>query len=154
MICTPISASGERRAHAATAGNHAHGTMVAQDVTTLVHGAEATTRVEQASRALFGRGELTGLDERTLGDAVRELPGVTVPMGEHSVVDLFVQTGLVASKSAARRAISDGGAYVNNVKVEADDALLGAGDLLHSRWGLLRRGRKSLAVVAVEGGKS
>ncbi len=125
---------------------------LAQEVTTLVHGAEATTRVEQASRALFGRGELRGLDEITLGDAVRELPGVTVPAGEHSVVDLFVRTGLVASKSAARRAISDGGAYLNNTKVDADDALLGAGDLLHGRWGLLRRGRKSLAVVAVEGG--
>lgn len=124
---------------------------LAQDVTTLVHGPEATRRVDQASRALFGRGDLAGLDEATLGEAVRELPGATVPAGEHSLVDLLVRSGLVGSRSAARRAIAEGGAYLNNVKVISDEAVLGTQDLLHGRWGLLRRGRKSLAVVAVEG---
>lgn len=122
---------------------------LARDVTVLVHGEEATRRVEEASQALFGRGELGGLDAGTLRDAVRELPSAAVPAGEHQVVDLLAATGLVQSKSAARRAIAEGGAYVNNVKVDGEDATVGSADLLHGRWILLRRGRKSLAAVEV-----
>ena len=120
---------------------------LATDVTTLVHGEGATSRVTQASQALFGRGDLAGLDERTLADAVKELPVVTVPRQEHVVAELLASTGLVASRSAGRRAIGEGGAYVNNAKVDAEDAVVGTGDLLHGRWVLLRRGRRSLAAV-------
>jgi tyrosyl-tRNA synthetase len=122
---------------------------LAEDVTTLVHGADATRRVQEASQALFGRGNLTSLDAGTLRDAVAELPSVVVPTGEHAVVDLLAASGLVQSKSAARRAIAEGGAYVNNTKVDGEDAVVGSADLLHGRWVLLRRGRKSLAAVQV-----
>lgn len=122
---------------------------LAADVTTLVHGAEATARVEAASRALFGRGELADLDEGTLADAVRELPGTTVPPGDHPVVDLLAATGLVPSKSAARRAVDEGGASLNNTKVDSSDAVVTEKDLIHGRWAVLRRGRRSLAVVTV-----
>ncbi len=122
---------------------------LARDVTTLVHGAEVAHRVEAAGQALFGRGDLTSLDAATLGDALRELPGATVPAGEHLIVDLLAASGLVASKSAGRRAIGEGGAYLNNVKVMSEDATLGVGDLLHGRWAVLRRGRRSLAVINV-----
>lgn len=122
---------------------------LAEDVTTLVHGADATRRVQEASQALFGRGNLGSLDAGTLRDAVAELPSVAVPTGEHAVVDLLAASGLVQSKSAARRAIAEGGAYVNNAKVDGEDAVVGSGDLLHGRWVLLRRGRKSLAAVEV-----
>src|SRR5690606_4166752 len=87
---------------------------LAEDVTTLVHGGDATRRVQEASQALFGRGSLTSLDAGTLRDAVAELPSVAVATGEHAVVDLLAASGLVQSKSAARRAIAEGGAYVNN----------------------------------------
>jgi len=120
---------------------------LATDVTTLVHGADATQRVTQASQALFGRGDLAGLDERTLTDAVKELTMITVPRQEHVVAELLAGTGLVASRSAGRRAIGEGGAYVNNAKVDAEDAVVGTSDLLHDRWVLLRRGRRSLAAV-------
>jgi tyrosyl-tRNA synthetase len=63
------------------------------------------------------------------------------------VVDLMAASGLVPSKAAARRAIVDGGAYVNNVKVLTEDAVVDQGDLLHGRWALLRRGKRSLAVA-------
>ena len=122
---------------------------LARDVTSLVHGEDSTRRVEEASQALFGRGELAGLDAGTLRDAVRELPSAMVAAGEYPVVDLLAATGLVQSKSAARRAIAEGGAYVNNVKVDGEDATVGSADLLHGRWILLRRGRKSLAAVEV-----
>ena len=65
------------------------------------------------------------------------------------VVDLFAEVGLVASKSAARRTVKEGGAYVNNVKVTAEDAVPAAEDLLHGRWLVLRRGKKNLAAVEV-----
>ncbi len=78
-----------------------------------------------------------------------ELPRVTAKAGD-LVADLMVGSGLVASKGAARRAIAEGGAYVNNVKVTSDDAALGTEDLLHGRYAVLRRGKKTLAVAASE----
>ncbi|WP_171467811.1 tyrosine--tRNA ligase [Cellulosimicrobium sp. 72-3] len=119
---------------------------LAADVTTLVHGAAATDAVIAASQALFGRGELDALDERTLEAAVAELPRATAQVGD-PVVDLLVAAGLVASKGAARRAVAEGGAYVNNVKVTGEDTTLGADDLLHGRFALLRRGKKTLGVA-------
>ncbi|MDQ8040229.1 tyrosine--tRNA ligase [Cellulosimicrobium sp. XJ-DQ-B-000] len=122
---------------------------LAADVTTLVHGAAATEAVIAASQALFGRGELDALDERTLEAAVAELPRATAQVGD-PVVDLLVASGLVASKGAARRAVAEGGAYVNNVKVTGEDATLGANDLLHGRFALLRRGKKTLGVAVAD----
>jgi len=121
---------------------------LAADVTTLVHGAAATEAVIAASQALFGRGELAALDERTLAAAVAELPRTAAAVGD-LVVDLFASSGLVASKAAARRAVAEGGAYVNNTKVASDDAVLSAADLLHGRYALLRRGKKTLGVAVV-----
>ncbi|MEE6274101.1 tyrosine--tRNA ligase [Georgenia wangjunii] len=121
--------------------------VLAADVTTLVHGGEATQRVERASRALFGRDDLDALDGGTLGDAVAELPRGTGQVGTDTVVDLLIATGLAAGRSAARRTIAEGGAYLNNVKVTEEDHVLRAEDLLAGRWALLRRGRRNLAVV-------
>ncbi|HEX3004231.1 MAG TPA: tyrosine--tRNA ligase [Angustibacter sp.] len=121
---------------------------LAADVTTLVHGADATAAVETASRALFGRAALDELDAQTLADATAELPQATVTVGS-SVVDAFVDAGLSASRSAARRTIDEGGAYVNNAKISDPEAVLGAGDLLHGRFAVLRRGKKSLAAAVV-----
>ncbi|MEU4385437.1 tyrosine--tRNA ligase [Promicromonospora sp. NPDC023805] len=122
---------------------------LAGDLTTLVHGAAATEAVIAASQALFGRGELGGLDERTLAGAVSELPRVTAKAGD-LVVDLLAGSGIVASKGEARRAVKEGGAYVNNVKVTAEDQALTTEDLLHGRFAVLRRGKKTLAVATSE----
>jgi tyrosyl-tRNA synthetase len=120
---------------------------LAADVTDLVHGEDARRRVEDASRALFGRGDLAALDADVLADAVAELPVVRLPRTPHPVVELLAASGLVASKSAGRRTVGEGGAYVNNVKVDDEDALAGPDQALHGRWLLLRRGRRSLAAV-------
>ncbi len=119
---------------------------LAGDVTTLVHGAGATEAAIAASQALFGRGELSSLDEQTLVAAVAELPETDGAPGD-LIVDLVVAAGLVASKGAARRAVAEGGVYVNNTKVVGDDAVLSASDLLHGRAAVLRRGKKTLGVV-------
>ncbi|MFC6418783.1 tyrosine--tRNA ligase [Sanguibacter inulinus] len=119
---------------------------LAGDVTTLVHGAGATEAAIAASQALFGRGELSSLDEQTLVAAVAELPETDGAPGD-LIVDLVVAAGLVASKGAARRAVAEGGVYVNNAKVVGDDAVLSASDLLHGSAAVLRRGKKTLGVV-------
>ena len=120
--------------------------VLASDVTTLVHGEAATAAVVAASQALFGRGSLDELDEATLAAAVAELPSVTGVPGD-PLVDLFAASGLVTSKAAARRAVAEGGLSVNNERVTDESALLTAGQLLAGRFAVLRRGKRSLAVV-------
>lgn len=124
---------------------------LAEELTTLVHGADQCAAVIAASKALFGQGELGDLDEATLGAALSELPRVQVSeLGP--VVDLLAEVGLVASKSAARRTVKEGGAYVNNAKVASEDAVPSRDELLHGRWLVLRRGKKNLAAVEVTEG--
>jgi tyrosyl-tRNA synthetase len=120
-------------------------------VTTLVHGAAETERIKAASAALFGGGELTGLDPATLGAALREAGSTRVDAGAGlpTVVDLLVGTGLAKSKGEARRTVAEGGAYVNNVRVEDPDHVPAAEDLLGGTWLVLRRGKKSFAGVEV-----
>ncbi|MDQ1011588.1 tyrosyl-tRNA synthetase [Streptomyces sp. V4I23] len=124
---------------------------LAEELTTLVHGADQCAAVINASKALFGQGELAELDEPTLRAALSELPQARVTELA-PVVDLFAEVGLVASKSAARRTVKEGGAYVNNVKVTAEDAVATPEELLHGRWLVLRRGKKNLAAVEVTAG--
>src|SRR6201995_5705485 len=127
---------------------------LAENITTLVHGAGATERVIAASRALFGQGELTDVDEHTLADAVSEVPHTEVFLngpGEAlpPYVDLLALTGIVASKSAARRAVTEGGAYLNNTKVTVEDAVPARADLLHGRYLIVRRGKRTVGAVDV-----
>ncbi|MFD9220935.1 tyrosine--tRNA ligase [Streptomyces sp. NPDC060064] len=124
---------------------------LAEELTTLVHGADQCAAVVNASKALFGQGELAELDEPTLRAALSELPHAQVAeLGP--VVDLLAEVGLAPSKSAARRTVKEGGAYVNNVKVTAEDAVPAKEELLHGRWLVLRRGKKNLAAVEVTAG--
>jgi tyrosyl-tRNA synthetase len=124
---------------------------LAEHVTTLVHGAEETARIQAASAALFGGGDLTGLSTDTLGAALREAGAARVDAGSGipSVVDLLVETGLAKSKGEARRTIGEGGAYLNNQRVEDPEQVPGPGDLIGGTWLVLRRGKKSFAGVEV-----
>jgi tyrosyl-tRNA synthetase len=119
---------------------------LAADITTLVHGAEATAGVQAASEALFGKGDLAGLDARTLADATAELPGAGVAVGT-SVVDALVAVGLVDSRNGARRAIGEGGASLNNAKLTDPELVLGEDDFLHGAVAVLKRGRRNLAAA-------
>ncbi|HEX6524340.1 MAG TPA: tyrosine--tRNA ligase [Streptosporangiaceae bacterium] len=125
---------------------------LAEEITTLVHGAEECARVIAASRALFGQGTLEDLDEGTLGAAVAELrPGeIAVSGGElPSAANLMAATGIVPSVSAARRAIAEGGAYLNNRKITDVNAAPGPEDLLHGRYLVLRRGKRTVGAVQI-----
>jgi tyrosyl-tRNA synthetase len=124
--------------------------VLADEVTTLVHGAEETAQAKAAAAALFGGGELSGLSGATLGAALREAGSIQVPAGPElpTVVDLLVDTGLAKSKGEARRTITEGGAYLNNERVEDPEARPTAGDLVGG-WLVLRRGKKKFAGVEV-----
>ncbi len=121
---------------------------LALEVTTLVHGAAAVQGAIDASEALFGRGDLSALDESSLRGAVSELSQATGSIGT-PVAQLLVNTELVKSLGEARRAISQGGVYVNNAAVESEDRVLESDDLLHGAIAVLRRGKKTLAGVVV-----
>jgi tyrosyl-tRNA synthetase len=124
---------------------------LAQELTSLVHGQGATESVEHASQALFGRGELSGLDEATLTSALREIGNGQVaelaPGGPDTVTDLLVASGLSPSKGAARRTVAEGGVYVNNARVESEEWAPQPSDFLHGRWLVLRRGKRNIAGV-------
>lgn len=119
---------------------------LAAEMTTMIHGEEQTRAVEQASAALFGRGELAGLDEPTVAAALGETTIAEYADGARpTIVELLVDSRLVDSNKAARRAISEGGAYVNNTKIDDEAWTPGTDDLLHGRWLVLRRGKKTFA---------
>lgn len=122
---------------------------LAQDVTTLVHGAHAAAQAEAAAAALFGRGELHELDAATLDAAMREAPHAEVSLEGDAVTvsELLVKSELVASNGAGRRAIAEGGVSINNVKVTDEGATISADDFLHGEWLVLRRGKKAFGGI-------
>ncbi|MFF1633711.1 tyrosine--tRNA ligase [Leifsonia sp. NPDC058248] len=121
---------------------------LAFEVTSLVHGVEATEATIAAAQALFGQGELTQLDADTLEAALRELPNTTTSPTA-TVTQSLVDTGLTSSLGEARRAIAQGGVYLNNAKVEDGEVPVGDA-LLAGRMAVLRRGKKTLAGLFVE----
>jgi tyrosyl-tRNA synthetase len=121
---------------------------LADEVTTLVHGAEETEHATAAAAALFGGGDLHALSPSTLASALREAGAASVP-ALVPVVDLLVETGLAKSRGEARRTITEGGAYLNNVRVEDPEAEPAPSDLIGGSWLVLRRGKKSFAGVEV-----
>jgi tyrosyl-tRNA synthetase len=121
---------------------------LADEVTTLVHGAEETEQAKAAAGALFAGGDLHELRPRTLAAALREAGTVRLERSQlGNVVDLFVAAGLATSKGEARRTVAEGGAYVNNIRVADPEQPLGDADLLAGRWMVLRRGKKKFAGV-------
>jgi tyrosyl-tRNA synthetase len=118
---------------------------LAFEVTTLIHGEQATLAAIAAAEALFGQGDLDALDEATLASAIEALPTATVT-ADSSIAQTLVDSGLVSSLGEARRAIGQGGVYLNNVKVDDDAAVIGQ-SVLHGKFAVLRRGKKTLAGV-------
>lgn len=124
---------------------------LADEVTTLVHGAEETERAKAAAAALFGGGDLTTLDPATLGAALREAGAAEVSRsdGLPTTVDLLVLSGLCSSKGEARRTVNEGGAYLNNERVGDGEHRPQESDLVGGSWLVLRRGKKKIAGVEV-----
>lgn len=124
---------------------------LADDVTTFVHGEDETRKAKAAAEAVFGRSDLAELDSRTLRAVLSDISLSRITAGQElpSVVDVLEASGVVASKSAARRAVNEGGAYLNNVKVVDAEARLTDDDLLHGSYVVARRGKKTIGGVEV-----
>lgn len=121
---------------------------LAWEVTSLVHGERAAQQAIDAAAAMFGRGELSDLDAATWESVAAELPGTqTANADELTAVSALVDSGLVQSKGEARRAIQQGGAYLNNVQVTDPDAAVEADRWFHGKYLLVRRGKKNLALM-------
>jgi tyrosyl-tRNA synthetase len=123
---------------------------LADEVTALVHGAEEVEHAKAAAAALFGGGDLAAIKPDTLASALREAGGTTLPAGElPGILDLLVAAGLAKSKGEARRTVTEGGAYLNNVRVEDLELQPTEADLVAGSWLVLRRGKKNFAGVHV-----
>jgi len=124
---------------------------LARELTAMVHGSDQSEKVEAASSALFGQGELNSLDEKTLAAALSQLPKVSINRNEAfpTWVDLLAATGVVESKSAARRIVKENGAYLNNEKISGEDFAPSKEHLIHGRFLVLRKGKRDLASVEV-----
>lgn len=126
---------------------------LANEITTLVHGEEAAINAANAGAALFGQADLNAINVETLESALREAGIVEINNSDlvdgklPSISDLFVRSEIVNSKSAARRAVEEGGAYLNNEKVSESDAPIELGALIGGQLLVLRRGKKTVAGV-------
>ena len=137
------------KSHAENPGAREAHRELARELTTLVHSADIASRVEVAAKALFGQADLSELDEPTLASALAELPRTQVKKGEEipTWVDLLAATGVVDSKSAARRIVKEGGAYLNNEKISGEDFRLEKTHFLCGKYAVLRKGKRDLAAV-------
>lgn len=126
---------------------------LARELTTMIHGEQMAQKVELAAKALFGHSDISELDLATLDSALAQLPRTQIAKGQPlpTWVDLLAATGVVDSKSAARRIVKEGGAYLNNQKVESEDFTPTKADLLHGKYLLLRKGKRDLAAVEIVG---
>ena len=126
---------------------------LARELTTMIHGEQMAQKVELAAKALFGHSDISELDLATLDSALAQLPRTQIAKGQPlpTWVDLLAATGVVDSKSAARRIVKEGGAYLNNQKVESEDFAPSKADLLHGKYLLLRKGKRDLAAVEMLG---
>jgi tyrosyl-tRNA synthetase len=124
---------------------------LARELTSLVHSADIAVRVESAARALFGQGDISELDEETLSAALAELPRAELKVSDEMATwaDLLAATGVVDSKSAARRIIKEGGAYLNNEKITTEDFRLEKSHFLCGKYAVLRKGKRDLAAVVL-----
>lgn len=123
---------------------------LAQEMTALVHSVEDLEQVEQASAVLFGSGDFSSLNQKTLESVLAEAGLVEVKLLNGQLppaADLFVAAGIVKSKTEARRMIADGAAWVNNQKLEPETVDITGESLLFGQYLVLRRGRKTIAGI-------
>lgn len=125
---------------------------LADDLTDLVHGPAEREAAVAAASAIFGRSELAELPASVLKAVMTELGAEAVEMPDGiSIVDALVHAKVVESKSAARRAVTEGGAYLNNEKITSDELVIDSSSLLHGKYALLRRGKRTVGGIVKTG---
>jgi tyrosyl-tRNA synthetase len=142
-------------ARAEDAAARASQTCLAEELTRLVHGDAGLTAARRATEIFFGA-EIADLDDTQLGQIFADVPSQTVPRdmlstdGGLAIVDALVSAGLAKSKGEARRAVEQGGAYVNNRRVEGVETRLTAAELASQSVMVLRTGKKKYALLRFE----
>ncbi len=124
-------------------------------MTATVHGETALARADQASQALFG-GDISGLSAAEISDIFSDVPSCELPKTQLEgaglpVADLLVTAGVAKSKGEARRSLQEGGIYINNHRVSAENPAAGLGDMLEGQFIVLRKGKKNYTLVKVIG---
>lgn len=126
---------------------------LAEELTELVHGEQEMRGAQAAGRVLFGQGDFDEVPELTLSAALAETPHAHLQRADldgdllPALDELFVQAGLVESKGAARRAVKEGGAYLNNERVTDPGFRASTTDLVHGQWLVLRRGKRTVGGI-------
>lgn len=123
--------------------------ILADTITTFVHGADAVTAANKSAQVLFG-GDITGLSDSELLSIFADVPSVTVNRGEAidgPLLDLLVNAKIIKSKGEARRLIAGGGVSINGTKIteshaKASDVCEVAGSVL-----VIRVGKKSYTLI-------
>ena len=129
---------------------------LADELTALVHGEGERAAVEAAGKALFGQGDLEALPLATVASALAEASHGVVAADEVDdgllppIEELLVRSGLAASKGQAKRTVAEGGAYVNNIRVETEGHRPAVSSLLHGQWLVIRRGKKTFGGIRVD----
>ena len=126
---------------------------LAKELTTLVHGKDICDQVINASDALFGQGELKNIDESVLKAALSETGLVEIENKQNlpNIIEILVLTKLCDSKSSAKRTVDEGGAYINNVRINDPQWVVQKNDFLHAKYLVVRRGKKSMAGIKLGG---
>jgi tyrosyl-tRNA synthetase len=136
--------------HAADPGRREAQKALATALTRLVHGEEGLATAQRATEIFFGA-EITSLNDAQLVEIFADVPSKELPRsrleGQLSIVDALVEAGLAKSKSEARRTVTGGGAYVNNRRIDAPDAMLGPDALASATVIVLRSGRRNYALL-------
>jgi len=140
--------------HQENPGARAAHQVLAQVMTSLIHGETAMQDAIRASQILFG-GELQGISEATFNDIVGEIPtkeleAAKLSGGRLPLMELLVHSGLCPSKGQARKDIEGGGVNVNNVREANAGRAITSADLLFGKHLLLRKGKKNYVVVTVK----
>ena len=124
--------------------------MLAGELTGIVHGEAAAASAMEASAVLFDPDvDITAVSESALEFVSGEVPSTAIQTLGSSIIDLLVESGLCQSRKDAKRAITEGGIYLNGGRVADADFLPSKGDLLHQKYVLLRRGKKQWHLVTV-----
>jgi tyrosyl-tRNA synthetase len=137
--------------HQSDPGKRAAQNRLADELTRLVHGPDGLRKARNATEIFFGT-EIDRLDDAELLDIFADVPNKQLPREKLSgeglpIIDALVESGLSKSKGEARRTITQGGAYVNNRRVEGIEMLLTASNLAGESTMVLRSGKKNYALL-------
>jgi tyrosyl-tRNA synthetase len=138
-------------ARTANPGQRESQRRLAEELTRLIHGDEGLSSARRATEIFFGA-EISELSDQQLAEIFadvpsRELPRTRLEGDGLNIVDALFEAGLAKTKSDARRTVEQGGAYVNNRRIDGPDTKLNTSQLASQTVMVLRSGKKKYALL-------